>query len=75
VTLSVGTVTMAAHEATSAALASADAAMYLAKRHGGNQVASSDSAPQGTSTESDITQAGGGELTDDGGTWVLPDTP
>lgn len=38
VTLSVGVVTLLAHETPATALARADAAMYLAKRRGGNQV-------------------------------------
>lgn len=54
VTLSVGVVTMLAHETTSAALARADAAMYVAKHQGGNRVAAAPQAQDGAAAGEEV---------------------
>jgi diguanylate cyclase (GGDEF)-like protein len=81
VTLSVGVVSLRPNETASSVLARADAAMYLAKRAGGNSVITE---PQ-TAANSDDGTGGrvsghtgrfeplGGPVT--GPTWVLPDAP
>jgi diguanylate cyclase (GGDEF)-like protein len=64
VTLSIGVVSLRPHETAADVLARADAAMYLAKRGGGNAVA----AVTGTPARLDADPV-------TGPTWVLPDTP
>jgi diguanylate cyclase (GGDEF)-like protein len=79
VTLSVGVVAVRPNETQSAVLARADAAMYLAKRSGGNSVITEPSAPGGddptTSRNGDDADAGRGSDLATGRTWVLPDAP
>lgn len=70
VTLSVGVVTMLAHEAPMTALMRADASMYMAKRRGGDQVAAT-LAPEDVAAGA----AGDGDPVDDVATWVLPEAP
>jgi diguanylate cyclase (GGDEF)-like protein len=76
VTLSVGVVALRQHETASSVLARADAAMYLAKRAGGNAVTTehgglggADRAPESPGDEP------GGTGTMSGPTWVPPDAP
>src|SRR5699024_4848427 len=51
VTLSVGLVALRPHERAEQVLSRADAAMYQAKRRGGNQIVSATSAEAGTATD------------------------
>lgn len=71
VTLSGGTVTIAAHEPTANSVARADATMYQAKRRGGNQVAGGETVTR----EARRTAGGTMERAPGGGAWALPDAP
>lgn len=82
VTLSVGVVSVRPNETQASVLARADAAMYLAKRSGGNSVVTEPKPATNTKDaedgdENDATAAvpaAGGELAT-GRTWMLPDAP
>ena len=73
VTLSIGVIAVRPNETASSVLARADAAMYLAKRSGGNQVVAE---PQpGDDCERDDHDNNGGSQLATGRTWMLPDAP
>jgi len=82
VTLSVGVVSVRPNETQSSVLARADAAMYLAKRSGGNSVvtepkpakSNKDAEDGDPSGDTAGVPGGPGELAT-GRTWVLPDAP
>ena len=70
VTLSVGLVALRPHERAEQVLSRADAAMYQAKRRGGNQIASATSAEAGTATDVPATPRGSNHAAD---AWSQPD--
>jgi diguanylate cyclase (GGDEF)-like protein len=74
VTLSVGVVAVRPNETQSAVLARADAAMYLAKRSGGNSVHTEPTA-QADAAEADQEPRADGSSVATGRTWALPDAP
>jgi diguanylate cyclase (GGDEF)-like protein len=85
VTLSVGVVALRPNESAQSVLARADAAMYLAKRSGGNSVitepqtaptpaASTSAPPTGGRRERDFGHTGSFDAVG-GPAWVLPDAP
>jgi diguanylate cyclase (GGDEF)-like protein len=77
VTLSVGVVSLRPNETALSVLARADAAMYLAKRSGGNSVITEPQTtpnPTGGYRERDTGHTGSFEPVT-GPTWVLPDAP
>ncbi|HEY0804017.1 MAG TPA: GGDEF domain-containing protein, partial [Pseudonocardiaceae bacterium] len=79
VTLSVGVVAVRPNETQSSVLARADAAMYLAKRSGGNSVRTEPTA-QVSADDADAESDGeprneGPAVTTGGRTWVRPDAP
>jgi diguanylate cyclase (GGDEF)-like protein len=76
VTLSVGVVALRPNETASSVLARADAAMYLAKRSGGNAVTTEPPTtpnPAGGRRDRDSGHGVADPLT--GPTWILPDAP
>ncbi|HEX3790443.1 MAG TPA: GGDEF domain-containing protein [Pseudonocardiaceae bacterium] len=84
VTLSVGVIALRPNETAASALARADAAMYVAKRGGGNAVAAVSGSPSltGPAIGGTITGPMGGVIShttatgpDAGPAWVPPDTP
>jgi diguanylate cyclase (GGDEF)-like protein len=78
VTLSVGVVAVRPNETQSSVLARADAAMYLAKRSGGNSVCTEPTVQVTTDdadAESDGEPRHEGPAVTTGRTWVLPDAP
>ena len=75
VTLSVGVVAVRPNESPASVLARADAAMYLAKRSGGNSVITEPQAAVGVNQEGDEDDGAREEDLATGRTWVLPDGP
>jgi diguanylate cyclase (GGDEF)-like protein len=77
VTLSVGVVAVRPNETPASVLARADAAMYLAKRSGGNSVTTEPQPivrDETGNNDNGVDGADGSELAT-GRTWVLPDAP
>jgi diguanylate cyclase (GGDEF)-like protein len=75
VTLSVGVVALRPNESAQDVLARADAAMYLAKRSGGNSVTSEPTVAPGPSPERRDRGHTGPIGTPTGPAWALPDAP
>jgi hypothetical protein len=87
VTLSIGVVSLRPQESAAQALSRADAAMYLAKNRGGNQVASVARDPDRIAGDRGERDESGADGTADGvvirrrtepangHAWVLPDAP
>jgi len=75
VTLSVGVVAVRPNETPASVLARADAAMYLAKRSGGNSVITEPQAAVSTNQTGDEDDGAREEDLATGRTWVLPDGP
>jgi diguanylate cyclase (GGDEF)-like protein len=75
VTLSVGVVAVRPNETPASVLARADAAMYLAKRSGGNSVITEPQAAVSVNQTGDEDDGAREEDLATGRTWVLPDGP
>ncbi|HEX4720994.1 MAG TPA: GGDEF domain-containing protein [Pseudonocardiaceae bacterium] len=75
VTLSIGVIAVRPNETASSVLARADAAMYLAKRSGGNQVVAEPQPNSGADCGPENGAGDNGSELATGRTWMLPDAP